>query len=99
MQSLATCLNPRWELLASEGRGIPLPSLMSFLVVQTPQRVSLALDRRLDGKLKLTSDIRLRTASSSRRWRLRQEMEIRKRVGHASHAVVRWTPDPLHPSG
>jgi hypothetical protein len=72
--------------------------LISFLAIQIPQHVSLAPDRRLDGKLKPTNDIRQRTASSFRRWRSRQEMEIRKRVSHASH-TVRWPPDPLHPSG
>jgi hypothetical protein len=53
-----------WQV---EARYPYLSFLMPFLVAQTPQRDSLALDRHLDGKLKPTNSIRLRIASSSRR--------------------------------
>ncbi len=68
-----------------------------FPAVQTPQRVSLV--QHLDGKQKNTNGIRLRTASSSGRWKQQQRVEMRKRVSLSFiHDMLR-THAPLRPSG
>jgi hypothetical protein len=59
------------------------PILITFPAVKTLQRVSLV--RHPDGKQKRTNGIRLRTASSSGRWKPRQEVEMRKRVSCELH--------------
>jgi hypothetical protein len=67
----------KFEQISRSADSDPYPA------VKTLQRVS--LDRHRDGKQKRTNDIRLRTASSSGRWKPRQGVEMRKRVSNELH--------------
>lgn len=78
--------SPLVESLGKWWLGISLPLfLIQSLAVQTYQRVSLVCPQ--DGKQKPTNGIRLRTTSSSRCWKPRREMEIRKRVSQTPCAL------------